>query len=289
MHSIIICPKVRIEDERLVGEYDLDNIKRLLLYWDELNLISYVHAPIERDQHLNHLKSEGALKFINVAGGLAPSDSITGEQFTGMPRDMSFRQLQAEIHYDVFLKTIFSERANTKGKILGFEEPAWGMRIPFAGQTAAPVLQMTLQSCLPNPSPNASFDDILRFKDQRSYELNRLRNTIEDFVRQIQSANEPLREENSAIMELKHALGELQRVSSEKAFLSRAFGDLRLTQVAGAAASALAIAGVGASMPFVIGAGVSFAVMEAFIYTGMKDTDLGELNCYKYIKNIAKM
>lgn len=288
MHSILLCPEVRIEEERLIGVYNLENIKRLLLYWDELSLISYIHAPVEGDAHLNHLKSEGVLKFITASGGLPLSDSITGKTLTGLPRDMGFRKLQAEMNYDAFLQKLYLDRSNTKEKILGFEEPPWGMRLINKNMSSAPVLQTTLQSCLPNPSSNSSFEDILRFKEKRQDELNRLRIEIERFARDIQGSPDPNRAEYNAIAELLHALEDLKTVSREASFFTRTFHDLRLTHLAGAAAATSALAG-GAATPLIIGGAVTIAIVEAFIYQKLKEPNLVKLNGYKYAISVANM
>lgn len=288
MHSILLCPEVRIDEERLVGDYDLDNIKRLLLYWDELSLISYIHAPVERDAHLNHLKSEGILKFINVSGGLPLSDSITGETLSGLPRDMGFRKLTAEMNYDAFLQKLYFDRSSAKDKVLGFEEPPWGMRLINKNMSSAPVLQTTLQSCLPNPSSNSSFEDILRFKEKRQDELNRLRIEIERYIRDIEEASDPNRAEYNAFAELLQALDDLKKVSREASFFTRTFHDLRLTHLAGAAAATSALAG-GAATPLIVGGAVTIAIAEAFIYQKLKEPSSVKLNGYKYAISVANM
>ena len=207
-HSFIVCPNVVVTKDGLLVEVDVDILRNQLVYWDRIEVLSHSHAPISADPHLDFLRDNRTLSYRKFILDFDISDGIT-ENYDG-PVDYPFRAFQARLAYEVVLRKALDMHRSKGESFISYGEPAWGLQIREKFQQRASTLQINLHNLLPKPSPNASFEDIIRFRQSRSDELIALRVALQKLLRDAQADPDSLRGEFLAVHELKRALRRIE-------------------------------------------------------------------------------
>jgi len=260
-NRFIVCPTVIETEGELAAEVDVDLLREQLVYWNKIHVISHSHAPVLRDANLDFLKQNGILSYKNFKLGVDLSDGIT-DDYQGPP-DYPFRILQAELSYDVVLFKALSMIDNADGSIVSYGEPQRRPRIIEQLQKRSTVLQLKLHNLLPKPSANVSFEDIIRFRQNRSDELSELQFAIQKLIRDAQADPDSMRGESLAVNDLGRALKNLNAVSAESRLMRAMKSGLRVTVAISSGAAVAAGAEILSQMNpeiFKIPVGLAFGV-----------------------------
>ena len=294
-HNLLVCPKVVKSEHNLSSEVDLDALRNHLVYWDHIDVFSHSAAPVRSNQNLLYLQDVNCVSFQSVRLEFELQGGIT-KGFDDPP-DINLQSYQAELAYELILAKAFEAQKNANKKIVSYDEPPWGFRVPPRVRKKSSTVQINIYNMLPRPSPNTPFEDIFRFKEKRRDELNSLRSSLHKLVREAQADPDATRGEFVAGQELQNALRMWQKAASESSFFSFRNDNLRISATI---ASAAAFAGAAQALnhlelfkiplDFAVGVGAALPVLEGIIF---RNAPVRSLSCdvfgFKYAHDVKRI
>ncbi len=250
----------------LGGNIDPQDVRKYLLYWDEIDYPTNNALSVGLSDDLSFLQNCGILRRTHVT--IQGSFLLDGKVM-----------IAAQEH-------VFKENEkNEKGK--------WSLAqlsdTQFYTQTTPEVgIEFELANCLPVPQGDVPLNDILEFKQKRESELLALRIYLNDLYQSIIIARDIPRAKNAALDKLELALKDLNKAMDESC-IKKTITYLRGT-IAGALDSGLRAQGAASLYEvsygmdaFAIGSIVSFAIKPMLL-----PQSTGSANPLTYIKSIKQ-
>lgn len=252
--GIVISPPFEVLPEggiRCGGGPSQEDIRKYLLYWDEIDYPDNNFVSIGADPDIQFLISSGVATRTRV--------QFQGSMLSGNGEFFLMAQQAAFEKHD--------------NETPGLWSLAQLSHTPyFANSTPTIAIEYQLWNTLPVPTADVPLNEILEFKEKRKDELLALRIYLDEMYQSVSSATDIPRATNLEISKLGLALGEIDRTLDESG-ISKALASLRgyisgeFTNITGTGLGAAGIAPFIEMSPLIagaIGAGIAFAVKPAF-------------------------
>lgn len=256
------------------GLHDMQEIRKYLLYWDEIDYPVVKNAVFELSDNLAFLQNSGVLKRTEV-----------------------ILQRPIAIDRDFFIAA--QEQAFKKNEAL--EKGSWSLAqftdSQYYTSTGEEVgIEFELTNCLPVPQVDVPFNDILEFKQKRNDELLRLRNYLDELYQDIIVKGDIPRAKNAALDKIELALKDIDKTMDESG-ITKIITNLKgtiagdFTGIAGTGFTAwVGHSEIGFSSPLAAAAAGSAAMTgAAFLVKSMlTPKNTGSKNPLTYINSIKK-
>ena len=233
-------PENRLELRNVGGQFMTEAVRRNLPYWDKFDLPDNFLITIGLPEDLEHLRLQGIVHKSNIR----------------IPYQGPAAELWVLSQYEAW--RLNEEKEPGTWSLGQFGTDFW---LPESARIQTRTIEVELYSVLPVPGPNTSFDDILKFKDRRSAELQAFRVAMDDLYGSITSNCDIPRSKVVAITKLEHALKNLHKVAAEswsQRLLSSLKVEVSLPRLASGAALGATIAS-SVSLPVNWGAAIGAA------------------------------
>lgn len=180
------------------GGIDPFRLRQYLLYWDKIDYPSnnIMHFELTPDEM--YLEKAGVLQRTHV-------DIITG------PSGVT-------INPELFIKSqlfVLKENNKNTGEIWSLGQNSNKLILPKDESIEANVLQLELYNCIPVPSEDTPFDDILKFKEERKDELIEFRRVMDNLYERILNSEFQELERKRCIEEIQNKVIDINRVMME--------------------------------------------------------------------------
>lgn len=265
--GIVISPPFQAlpQGVKCGGSPNAQDIRKYLLYWDEIDYPSNNAIFIGLSPDLEFLENSGVLKRTHY---LFPGGLIDGSVF-----------ISAQEH--AFKKNEEQERGKWNLAQLS-DSQFYTNAIPEAG------IEFELFDCLPVPQADVPLNDILEFKQRRSSELLALRVHMDEMYQSIIIARDIPRAKNAALDRLELSLKNLNQTVDEfgiKKVVTSLRGTIGCATGAGLMAKEVAtLLEASYALPaFAIGAAMSFAIRPMLL-----PQNTGADNPLTYVKSIRE-
>ncbi|MDO6561210.1 DUF6236 family protein [Paraglaciecola chathamensis] len=190
------------------GAVDSRELPKWLLYWDK---IAYAGLAVnggrlsgKNPQDVQFLESEGIFRteFVDISTDELPLPEPGGVSMMGLAQN------QIPIASASARVSLTEHLSSNAGEIWSMGQSG-GEQLLLPGERAIELIDIELVNCLPIPSPETPFEDILNFKLQHIAELEQLRYTLDKFRERILSSSDEMRATESVIFEISKALANI--------------------------------------------------------------------------------
>ncbi|NMX98050.1 hypothetical protein HBO43_15730 [Pseudomonas veronii] len=200
MRGIVIAPSLDLDAHKNIsylGTIHPDTFKKYLLYFDKIDIPKTTRIGFESTPDDKFLESAGILEH-----------TLHDEGSTFQPKHTKLNLIENALKIRHSVQPGQWSLANHKLS-------------PSENQlTKNPGIEIKIYECLPIPSPESSFDDILNYKDKRKDELLEFRNHLDDIYQLILSQPDTERGLVTAIANLKKSITNVN-ASATKGLLRR--------------------------------------------------------------------
>lgn len=196
--GVVVSPVNLIDKHRMDVNGDLDPtmLRKYLMYWDMIDFLKNNIIDFKESPNVQYLKEVGVLKRsqVFVHGGGEFTELFSQSQYTAFRnnnRQSPGSWALAQQNIDLTLPNELAEKSR--------------------------VLEVNLYNSLPIPSPNVSFDDILKFKERRRDELLEFRFALDQFQFELSHLNDSEKAIRSHIDYVQQKLIDIERLMKESA------------------------------------------------------------------------
>lgn len=189
--GVVVSPTIsNSQGFHFSGEIDVDQLKRLLLYWDSLSYMAMggVGPNLKTLPDLDFLHREGVLNVLHipVPHDLIPADEVKGSSIGGVPVAL-YKDVQLEAQMRL------AKELTAKGVIHTVAQ--FGDELELSRLHAVPgkVFEFKMYECLPTPGPDTSFQDVLEFRGKHAAELSQLRFALDRMRTEVVVSDDPER------------------------------------------------------------------------------------------------
>lgn len=248
--GIVISPPFEVLPEggiRCGGGPSPADLRKYLLYWDEIDYPDNNFVSIGADPDLEFL----------ISAGVATRTRV---QFQG-----SMSSGNGEF-FLIAQQAVFEKRDNESPGLWSLAQLSSAPY--FAESQPVPAIEYQLWNALPVPQADVPLNEILEFKERRRDELVALRIYLDEMYQSVVSAADVPRARNLQIAKLETALNEVDKTLGESG-VAKALSSLRgfiageFTNIVGTGFGAAGVAPFIGMSPLVAGAvgtGIAFAV-----------------------------
>lgn len=190
------------------GAIDLRELKRYLLYWDQIiyPTMNGFGPNLDSLPNLKYLNDNGILVLEDVT--VSP-ESIVPLNYKSNIGSISNIPIEfISLGLSVAQIEIAKQKLN-KGEIWNIAQIGDSFQLPHCSSDSSSGIEFSLYNCLPIPEENMSFDDIINFRQNNKDNLNLLHRKLETFRRQIVESSDPHRNLVIAQKEILEQVNEL--------------------------------------------------------------------------------